>query len=149
MFGHGAGTSIHGTEGTLVVNRNGLWVIPAQGSQLKELAREKDKALGEMTVPHWKNSLECVRTRQKPTSDIENCVRSSVSCILANVAMRSKMRVNWDEKNWTVLEKEAKPLLKANYRKPWKAGSLSRSSESPIRAPLRTSTRHCGAHKSW
>jgi predicted dehydrogenase len=120
MFGHGAGTSIHGTEGTLIVNRSGVWVLPARGSSLQELALEKDKVLGEMNIPHWKNFLECVKSRQKPTSDIENCVRSSVSCILANVAMRSKMRVNWDEKNWTVLEKDAKPLLKANYRRPWK-----------------------------
>lgn len=120
MFGHGAGTSIHGTEGTLIVNRSGVWVKPVNGSKLEELALEKDKALGEMNVPHWKNFLECVKSRQKPTSEIETCVRSSTACILANVAMRSKMRINWDEKNWTVLEKEAKPLLKANYRKPWK-----------------------------
>jgi predicted dehydrogenase len=120
MFGHGAGTSIHGTEGTLVVNRSGVWVLPARESTLAELALEKDKELSQMNVPHWQNFLECIRTRQKPTSDIENCVRSSVTCILANVAMRSKMRINWDEKNWTVLEKEARPFLKANYRKPWK-----------------------------
>jgi hypothetical protein len=120
MFGHGAGTSIHGTEGTLIVNRSGVWVVPARESKLTELALEKDKEMSEMNVPHWKNFLECIKTRQKPTSDIENCVRSSVTCILANVAMRAKTRINWDEKNWTVLEKEAKPFLKPNYRKPWK-----------------------------
>jgi predicted dehydrogenase len=120
MFGHGAGTSIHGTEGTLIVNRSGVWITPVKESSLQPLTLEKDKVLSEMNVPHWQNFLECIKTRQKPTSDIENCVRSSVTCILANVAMRAKMRINWDEKNWTVLEKEARPLLKTNYRKPWK-----------------------------
>jgi hypothetical protein len=43
-----------------------------------------------------------------------------VTCILANVALRAKTRITWDEKNWTVAEKEAKPLLKSNYRRPWK-----------------------------
>jgi hypothetical protein len=76
--------------------------------------------MAQMNVPHWQNFLACIKSRQKPTSDIETCVRSSTACILANVAMRAKTRVNWDEKNWTVLEKEAKPLLKSNYRRPWK-----------------------------
>jgi predicted dehydrogenase len=120
MFGHTAGTAIHGTEGTLVVNRQGCWVVPNRGSKIEPVTFEKDQEMGSMNVPHWQNWLDCIRSRQKPTSDIETCVRSSVTCILANVALRSKMRINWDEKNWTVLEKEAKPLLKSNYRRPWK-----------------------------
>lgn len=120
MFGQGAGTAVHGTEGTMVLNRSGVWIHPVRGSKLQELTLEKDQAMADMNIPHWKNFLECVKSRQKPTADIETCVRSSASCILGNVAMRSKMRINWDEKNWTVLEKEAKPLLKSNYRKPWK-----------------------------
>ncbi|HYO82629.1 MAG TPA: Gfo/Idh/MocA family oxidoreductase [Bryobacteraceae bacterium] len=120
MFGHGAGTSIHGTEGTLVLNRSGCWVLPAKGSKLAEAAYEKDKEMGQMNVPHWKNFLACIQSREKPTSDIETCARSSAACILANVALRTKMRLDWDEKAWTVAQKEARPLLKANYRKPWK-----------------------------
>ena len=27
-----------------------------------------------MNVPHWKNWIECIRTREKPTSEIETCV---------------------------------------------------------------------------
>jgi predicted dehydrogenase len=120
MFGHGAGTSIHGTEATLIVNRSGCWLIPNNGSQVEAAAFEKDKQMAEMNVPHWKNFLECIRTRQKPTSDIETCVRSSTVCLLANVSMRARTRIDWDEKNWTAVQKEAKPYLKANYRKPWK-----------------------------
>ena len=120
MFGHGAGTAIHGTEATLVVNRQGCWLIPNRGSSVQPETYEKNEQMSQMNVPHWENFLSCVKSRQKPTSDIETCVRSSTSCILANVAMRAKMRLNWDEKNWTVQEREAKPLLKSNYRKPWK-----------------------------
>jgi hypothetical protein len=47
-------------------------------------------------------------------------VRSSTACILANVAMRARTRLDWDEKAWTVAQKDARPYLKANYRKPWK-----------------------------
>jgi predicted dehydrogenase len=120
MFGHGAGTSVHGTEGTLVVHRGGVWVTPVSGSKLEPVTLEKDRAMAEMNVPHWRNFLECMKTRQKPTSDIETCARSSSTCILANVSMRAKSRLDWDEKAWTVSQKDAKAFLKANYRKPWK-----------------------------
>jgi hypothetical protein len=34
--------------------------------------------------------------------------------------MRSKVRLDWDENNWTVAQDSAKPMLKAKYRAPWK-----------------------------
>ncbi len=117
----GAGTSIHGTEGTVIVNRRGCWVTPSNPkSSLQAQTWENDREMSAMNVPHWKNWLECIRTRQKPTSEIETCVRSSSTCILANVAMRSKLRLDWDEKNWNVKQDEAKPFIKAKYRAPWK-----------------------------
>ncbi len=73
-----------------------------------------------MNVPHWQNWAACIKSRQKPTSEIETCVRSSAVCQLANIAMRSKLRLDWDEKNWTVAQAAAKPYLKAKYRSPWK-----------------------------
>jgi hypothetical protein len=71
-------------------------------------------------VPHWQNWLECIQSRQAPRSEIETCVRSSTTCILANLSMRFKTRLDWDEKNWTVKQKEVVPHLKAKYRSPWK-----------------------------
>ena len=73
-----------------------------------------------MNVPHWENWLQCIRSRQRPTSEIETCVRSSSVCILANVAMRSKLRLDWDETNWTVAQETARPMLHEKYRAPWK-----------------------------
>jgi hypothetical protein len=73
-----------------------------------------------MNEPHWKNFLECIKTRQKPTSEIETCVRSSTVCLLANLSMRHNLRLDWDESHWTVKQDAVKPFLKARYRKPWK-----------------------------
>ena len=33
-----------------------------------------------MNVPHWKNWLACIKSREKPMSEIETCVRSSTAC---------------------------------------------------------------------
>jgi predicted dehydrogenase len=122
LFGRndGAGTSIHGTEGTLFVNRSGCWVVPNPKSKLEAAAWEKDDELRQMNVPHWKNWMECIKSRQKPMSEIETCVRSSTTCLLANLSMRYQTRLDWDEKNWTVKQDAVKPHLKARYRSPWK-----------------------------
>jgi len=117
--GLGAGTSIHGTEATILVTRSGCWLIPNDKSK-KETAWEKDAAMSQMNVPHWKNWVQCIRSRQKPTSDIETCVRSSTVCLLANLSMRFQHRLDWDERNWTVAQEAVKPHLQARYREPWK-----------------------------
>ncbi len=120
-LGQGAATTIHGTEATIMVNRGGCWLIPTSPKSKVEAATwEKDDVMRQMNVPHWQNWLECIKSRKRPTSDIETCARSSAICILANVAMRSKLRLDWDEKNWTVAQDAAKPYLKARYRSPWK-----------------------------
>ena len=120
QFGHGAATSIHGTEGTLIVRRGGCWVVPNQKSKIEPLAFENDRAMNSMNEPHWKNFIECIRSREKPISDIETCVRSSTACILANLSMRHRTWLDWDEANWTVRQENVKPALKARYRAPWK-----------------------------
>ncbi|HBY60126.1 MAG TPA: gfo/Idh/MocA family oxidoreductase [Solibacterales bacterium] len=119
MFGHGAATAIHGTEATLIVNRQGCWLMPNRRDATPE-AWEKNPEMGQMNVPHWKNWIECIRTRKAPIAEIETCVRSSTACILGNIAMRTRLRLDWDEKNWTVKQDAAKPYLKAKYRSPWK-----------------------------
>ena len=75
--GNTYGAAFHGTKATLVVNRE-----------------------AGTNVAHWKNFLECIRTRAKPASEIETCVRSTATCVLAHTAMRHGMMLNWDEKAW-------------------------------------------------
>jgi predicted dehydrogenase len=120
MFGQGAATSIHGTEGTLIVKRGGCYVIPNEGSKITAQTYEKDPVMNEMNGPHWKNFIECMKTRARPMSEIETCVRSSTVCLLANLSMRHKSWLDWDETNWTVRQNAVKPFLKAKYRAPWK-----------------------------
>jgi len=119
MFGQGYGTSFHGTKGTLVVNRGGVWVYPNDTKEPKKVW-ENDREMGSMNVPHWHNFIECIKSREKPISDIERCVRSSVTCILANLSLRFGSRLDWDENAWTVKQDDMKPHLKAVYRAPWK-----------------------------
>jgi predicted dehydrogenase len=75
--GNTYGTAFHGTKATLIVNRG-----------------------ADTHVFHWENFLECIRTRAKPIGEIETCVRSTATWVLANIAMRRGMTLNWNEKAW-------------------------------------------------
>lgn len=117
-YGDSYGTAFHGTEATLMVNRGGYALFPNQkGAQA---VTERNRELAPMNLPHWKNFEACIRSRQKPVSDIETCVRSTVTCLLANLAMRHKMTLDWDDRAFTARQAEARPYLQARYRAPWK-----------------------------
>jgi hypothetical protein len=47
-------------------------------------------------------------------------VRTTATCVLANIAMRHGMTLDWDERAFTVKQHDAKQYLKAKYRPPWK-----------------------------
>src|SRR5581483_1932051 len=133
-------TSIHGTEGTLVVKRGACYVIPNEKSTTPAVRYEKDPEMNQMNVPHWKNFIECIRSRARPNSDIETCVRSSTVCILANLSMRHNTGCEWDEDNWTVKQSHILPFLKAKYRAAWKlevyAGDRSGCPQTSKKQPL-------------
>ncbi len=115
MFGKGGGILFCGSKGTLFVDRSGYQVTPEKESDLEVVA---EKSSNNSNLAHWTNFLECVRTRRKPVSDIETCQRSTTTCLLGNVALRSGLRVDWDGR--TVAQKSARRWLKREYRKPWK-----------------------------
>ncbi|HUQ91483.1 MAG TPA: Gfo/Idh/MocA family oxidoreductase [Bryobacteraceae bacterium] len=115
MFGKNGGILFHGDLGTLFVDRSEYRVIPEKRSELRE---EVVKSSNNANMAHWQNFLECVRTRQTPISDIEKCFKSTSTCLLANVALRSKLRLDWDGE--TVKQHEARKYLTREYRKPWK-----------------------------
>jgi len=125
MFDEGYGTAFLGTKGALVVNRGVCKVIPAGKSDLKAFEervrnKETDGWKASMNAEHWKNFLECIKTRQRPISDIETLARTSIACILSNLAMRFNTPLDWDDKAKTVKQAEARKYLKLQYREPWK-----------------------------
>jgi predicted dehydrogenase len=113
----GAGTLFQGTEGDLYVNRSLYRLTPRAGAQREPL---EEKSSNNMNEAHWQNFHDCIRSRERPISDVERCFRTTAACILGNVALRSRVRVDWDNEKQTAVQKEARPYLKAEYRKPWK-----------------------------
>jgi predicted dehydrogenase len=111
------GINFHGSRGTLYVDRAVIRITPEKNSGLEPFEMKR------VTDPHplhWTNFVDCVRTRKRPNSDIETCVKSSVTSILGNLSLRAAMRLDWDQSQQTVLQEAARPLLHREYRSPWK-----------------------------
>lgn len=117
MFEKSGGILFHGEKGTLFVDREEYRVVPGTDSELQPSGMKS--ARGTITQ-HWANFLECIRTREKPASDIEKCQRSTTTCLLGNIALRSKLRVDFHPKEWTLAQPEARQYFSRTYRKPWK-----------------------------
>jgi predicted dehydrogenase len=117
MFDKSYGILFHGSKGTLFVDRSMYQLVPERGSALQAV---EVKSSNNANLAHWANLLECVKTRQKPISDVSYCNRSTATCLLGNVALRAKMRIDWDEKAWTTAQKSARRFLSREERKPWR-----------------------------
>ena len=139
LFEHGYGIVFHGTDGTMFLDRSGFKVYPEPLSErdYREMHRQAGKEEREMRgktpemkmqqiddglLEHVENMLECMRTRKTPASDIEYGHRSSTACLLGNVALRSKERLEWDVATQRLIKggPAALKLLDREYRAPWK-----------------------------
>jgi predicted dehydrogenase len=126
MYKHGYGIEIHGTDGTMFVDREGFQVFPegkeVEGKRVAKTAEMKMERADDGLENHVANMLECMKTRKLPQSDIEFGYRSTSTCLLGNVALRSKERLEWDVANQRLTKGSpaAQKLLSREYRAPWK-----------------------------
>ncbi len=121
---------MRGTKGTVYASERGYRVVPERGGQFQDRAarmepEEFDQAgsNASLTEMHARNFLDCVRTREKPTADIETGHRSTTFALLANIALQMGQRLQWDaeQERFTNCD-EANDLLHYEYRAPWKLG---------------------------
>lgn len=135
MFGKGYGIEFHGTEGTMFLNRSGFEVFPetrrvretndAGERTEKEVARTASMKMDEVDdglFNHVGNMIECLKTRKRPASDIESGHQSSAACLLGNVALRSRERIEFDPVKQELRSPSAaaRKLFGREYRAPWK-----------------------------
>ena len=120
------GIAFHGNNGILVVDRNG-WEVFSETNAVKKEREFQMKpvphrhASEDFHTEHVKNFVECVKTREKPNSEVEIGHNSMIACHLANIALRIGRRINWDrEKEEIIGDPEAQKLVMREYRAPWK-----------------------------
>jgi predicted dehydrogenase len=69
---------------------------------------------------HARNFIDCVKSRQRPVSDVEEEHQVSTACHLANLSLRLGRKIRWDaEREEIIGDAEAARMLERPYRKPW------------------------------
>jgi hypothetical protein len=80
-----------------------------------------DGSSGDSTGVLVRNFLDCIKSRKTPLCSLEDGHRSTSFAHLANIALKTKERLQWDPVNEKFLNSNAaNQLLHYDYRKPWK-----------------------------
>ena len=117
---------LRGTLGTIYIDDRGYQIIPSGGGQFQkpDLRMEPMEIKSEktdLTADHMRNFLDCVKTRQNPSADVEIGHRSTTFSHLGNIALATKARIEWDAANERIIgNDEANQMLHYEYRPPWK-----------------------------
>jgi predicted dehydrogenase len=112
------GYYLQGVEGTLFGNYSMHKIIPQTAALAGAEAPEK-------SIPsspgHEREWLDCIRTRQKPSSHVEYAHKLNMGNMLANLAMKTGRTLEFDPKTETIIgDDRATKLSIPEYRAPWK-----------------------------
>jgi hypothetical protein len=118
------GTKWIGTDGWVWVDRGGFeasnpdwakgWVLPDELRKVK-LYESRN---------HFRNFLDCIKSRQPTITPVETAHHSAVPGHLGLIAMQTGRKIRWDVKTETIQDDaEASKLLSRGYRAPWKLAS--------------------------
>lgn len=121
-YGRLYGLAFIGNDATLVADRSGWELFPETGSNgYKVPAIPKQNTGGENHEEHVKDFLECIRSRKEPACPIENGRLVAMYAHMANIALRTNTRLDWDPLTNTFgSNRAANGLIAPVYRQPWK-----------------------------
>ena len=125
MLGRGAEVELRGTLGTLYATDRGYEIVPERGGQFQDhKPRRKPETVkatdGDLDQQAARDFLDNVKSRKRPIADIEEGHRSTTFAHLANIAMATKKRLQWDARAERFINcDEANNLLHYEYRRPW------------------------------
>jgi predicted dehydrogenase len=133
LFPYGE-VELRGTKGTLNADENGYRITAAKAGQFQswtdQIAAEeynaKDQALPEgnsrdSTTNMVRNFVDCIKSRSTPLCPLEEGHRSTSFAHLANIALATRRRLQWDPvKELFTNSESANKLLHYQYRTPWK-----------------------------
>jgi predicted dehydrogenase len=132
-----SGTKWIGDKGFVWVNRNGAYETNIEGLGEIISKREGDKVVQGRKLPelgadviknplydspnHWRNFLDCIKSRKETVTPVETAHHSAIPGHLSLIALLTGRPIKWDaEKEVIIGDDEASKLLSREYRAPWK-----------------------------
>lgn len=128
VLAQNAEVELRGTLGSVYANWRGFEIVPERGGQFQDpKPYRKPEAVkgqdGDLDQQAARDFVDSVKSRTRPNADIEEGHRSTTMAHLANIAMATRHRLDWDADAERVTNHEpANALLHYEYRKPWSLG---------------------------
>jgi predicted dehydrogenase len=127
LYGRGRGTTILGTQGSVVVDRDGYVVYDLKNKVVKEVrgAEKVDSlnTLGDdwLTQLHVNNFVSAVRTGAKLTAPVEDGAKTGMLCHLGTIAHQVGRKLRTNPANGHIIDDaEAAKLWSREYDPRWK-----------------------------
>lgn len=119
-FGRNYGLAFVGNNATIAIDRESWDLFPEleKGQyKIQAMPRQNGHDSHEAHVRNW---IECIRSRKEPNTPIEKGRDAAVYTHMANIALRTNSRLEWNEgsKNFGS-NAAANALITPAYRKPW------------------------------
>ena len=109
-YGTDRGNVVYGSDGAVTITRNGFKQYNRKG----ELVREENEASrsvttgagggGDITTNHILNFVQAIRGREKPNVSLDESVKSTHLCHLANIAYRAGTSLRCDPSTGKILD---------------------------------------------
>jgi predicted dehydrogenase len=128
FYGRGRGALIHGTKGSVLLDRGGYLLYDLSGNLIKE---EKEQVYGAsdtedtrgmdgLTINHFKNFANAIRMGEGLHAPIEDASKSTMICHYGNIAQEVGGSIEIDPKTGKIRNNaEADKFWKREYEQGW------------------------------
>lgn len=121
------GAAIHGTEGTVIINRDGFEIYDLDDKLIEEFNKLEEKnstqdllSMDDMTDAHFRNFINGIRDGEKLHSPINEGNISVTILLLSNIAWKLNRVLNLDKENAHILnDEEAMKYWQREYEPGW------------------------------
>jgi len=110
----GHGTEFVSADGRTVRVWRGGWVI------LDPAGKEMPKEEAPAPPSHWRDFIDCVKSRQQPRAKLASVAQTTICCHLANAAMYSGETLHWDNAKQDLMGKAGRDTQ--SYTRPYRKG---------------------------
>jgi predicted dehydrogenase len=125
-FDRGRGTATYGTQGTLVLDRDGYVVLDLKGKVVKQNIEPKRgnglDLVGDdaATLSHMENFVGAIRAGEALRAPVSDGIKTNVLCHLGNIAQFTGRKLHVDPSNGHVVgDAEAMKLWSRTYEPGW------------------------------
>jgi hypothetical protein len=128
LYDRDRGSAIHGTDGTVIVDRDGYEVRDLKGKLINQYRVPKAGKTSSadlvgsdsMTQLHFKNFIDGIRTGAKLHSPIDEVYPSVSILLMSNIAWEIQRELKLDSSTSAFLgDEEANRLRRRTYEKGW------------------------------